>query len=112
LNNNFDLLGVAHITGGGLTENIPRLLPSGMAVVIDPTVWPVAPVFSLIQQIGQVEGKEMFRTFNMGLGMVLILPATQAGDCLDFLKKADEKAYLIGQVVKGEKGIEYTILNP
>ncbi|HAU32471.1 MAG: Phosphoribosylformylglycinamidine cyclo-ligase [Desulfotomaculum sp. 46_296] len=111
LNNNFDLLGIAHITGGGLTENIPRLLPPGTAVVIDPTVWPVSPVFSLIRQIGQVEGKEMFRTFNMGLGLVLFLPSKQAGACLDFLKKTDETAYLVGQVVKGEKGIEFTSLN-
>ena len=107
LNNNFDLLGIAHITGGGLTENIPRLLPCGTAVVIDPAAWPVAPVFSLIQQIGQVEDKEMFRTFNMGLGMVLFLPSEQAGSCLDFLKKAGEKAYLVGEVVQGEKVVEY-----
>lgn len=108
LNDNFDLLGIAHITGGGLTENIPRLLPAGTAVVIDPASWPAAPVFSLIQQIGRVEDKEMLRTFNMGLGMVLFLSSKQAGACLDFLKKAGEKAYLVGKVVKGEKGIEYS----
>ncbi|HBY03919.1 MAG TPA: phosphoribosylformylglycinamidine cyclo-ligase [Desulfotomaculum sp.] len=108
LNNNFDLLGIAHITGGGLTENIPRLLPPGTAVLIDPTSWPFAPVFLLIRQIGRIEGKEMFRTFNMGLGLVFFLPSKQAGACLDFLKDTGEKAYLIGQAVKGEKGIEYS----
>jgi len=108
LNNNFDLLGIAHITGGGLTENIPRLLPYGTAVVINPASWPVPPVFSLIQRIGQIEGKEMLRTFNMGLGMVLFLPSKQAESCLDLLKNAGEKAYLVGRVVKGEKGLEYS----
>ena len=104
---NFDVRGIAHITGGGLTENIPRLLPPGAAVLIEKGSWPVPPVFSLLQEIGRIEDKEMLRTFNMGLGMILALPPAQADTCLAFLEKEGERACLVGEVTAGERGIRY-----
>jgi len=88
---NFDLNGIAHVTGGGLAENIPRILPQGTKAVLRKKSWPVPPVFALLQEIGRIEDQEMFRTFNMGLGMILVVPAGQAGDCLAWLAQKGEK---------------------
>ena len=65
---------MAHITGGGITENLPRVLPQGMAAVIELGSWPVLPIFEHLQQLGNVPQEEMLRTFNMGLGMLLVVP--------------------------------------
>lgn len=103
----FDIKGVAHITGGGLTENVPRILPEGTAALVERNSWPVPPVFSLIQKTGRVADAEMFRTFNMGLGMILVLPSGQAGDCLSWLAERGEKAYLVGRVAAGGREVRY-----
>lgn len=105
--NDFDIRGIAHITGGGLTENIPRILPAGASAVIERGSWFVPPVFPLIQRIGDIEEKEMFRTFNMGLGMVLALPPGQAGACLAGLEKKGEQARLVGKVVSGKREVVF-----
>ncbi|SHF32995.1 phosphoribosylformylglycinamidine cyclo-ligase [Desulfofundulus australicus DSM 11792] len=103
----FDIRGMAHITGGGLTENIPRILPRGTAAVVERRSWPVPPVFSLIQSIGRVAEEEMLRTFNMGLGLVMVVPEEQAGAVLEYLLQRGEKAYLVGEIAGGEREVKY-----
>lgn len=99
--------GMAHITGGGLTDNIPRILPPGKKVVLNPKAWPGRPVFSLIQRIGRVEDGEMCRTFNMGIGFVLVVPEVQTRDFIRELTSMGERAYLIGRVEEGNGQVEY-----
>ncbi|MCL5289683.1 MAG: phosphoribosylformylglycinamidine cyclo-ligase [Bacillota bacterium] len=103
----FAIKGLAHITGGGLTENIPRILPPGVKVVLDRSAWPVLPVFQLIQRIGQVAEEEMLRTFNMGIGMVLVVSHDQAPAVLQELDGQGETAYCIGRVAAGDPMVEY-----
>lgn len=103
----FDIFGIAHITGGGLTENVPRVLPEGTKVVIDRKAWPVPPVFKFIQQKGSIADAEMLRTFNMGIGMVLIVPQGQFDQVMDELEKKGEKAYIIGRVEKGNPSVDF-----
>lgn len=104
----YQIKGLAHITGGGLTENIPRVLPSGCKVVIQRGSWPVKPVFHLLQAAGRIDDAEMLRTFNMGVGMVLIVPADEAEAVLAELAAWGEQAWEIGVVGSGEPGVEYT----
>ncbi|MGQ9557769.1 MAG: phosphoribosylformylglycinamidine cyclo-ligase [Desulfurispora sp.] len=94
--------GLAHITGGGLVENVPRILPPGTAVRLQSASWPVPPVFDLIARIGRVEQTEMRRTFNMGIGMVLVVDAGQADDVLSRLIQSGVRAAWIGQIVPGD----------
>lgn len=89
---------MAHITGGGLIENPPRVLPFGTRAVIDTTAWPRAPIFDWIKEHGPVAEREMYRTFNCGIGMVVFLPADQANTALAELTKAGETAWVIGHV--------------
>ena len=91
--------GLAHITGGGLLENIPRILPEDTSVEIRKGSWPSLPVFNLMQQIGNIEEAEMFRTFNMGIGMVVICAPADAVE----IKASQGSCYEIGQVVKGNR---------
>lgn len=92
------IAGIANITGGGLTENIPRILPQTCLAVIQKKAWEPLPIFKFIQQEGGIAEQEMFRTFNMGLGMVVIVPADQAEDILGLLAGMDQEAYLIGEI--------------
>jgi len=94
----FSIKGIAHITGGGFIDNIPRILPSNLAVHIYTDKWPVLPIFSLIQEKGQIDIAEMFHTFNMGIGLVLIVAAEQKESILARLSQLKESAYLIGEV--------------
>jgi phosphoribosylformylglycinamidine cyclo-ligase len=103
----YELKGLAHITGGGLTENIPRILPSGVKVVIKRNSWEIKPVFRVIREIGNIAEGEMLRTFNMGIGMVLVVPAEQAAQLLTELASQGEKAWLIGEVQPGNAVVEY-----
>ncbi len=91
--------GMAHITGGGLTENIPRVLPQGTAVAIDVASWTLPPVFQWLQQAGNVSDHEMRRTFNCGIGMVVIVAATDATRAAEFLAAQGETVYRLGEVV-------------
>jgi len=104
----FAIKGIAHITGGGLLENIPRVLPDGTGVIIKKERWQVPPIFSLLQNRGNISADEMCRTFNMGIGMVLVVPLSQADKVLRFSNKY-ERAYIIGEVVKGRR--EVRIIN-
>lgn len=96
---------MAHITGGGFYENIPRVLPKGVVAVIDKGSWPIARIFRLIQDRGEVDEGEMFRTFNMGIGLVVIVGSRDAPQSLALLEKSGEKAWLIGRLEKGQKKV-------
>ncbi|MGB7999955.1 MAG: phosphoribosylformylglycinamidine cyclo-ligase [Anaerobacillus sp.] len=98
--------GIAHITGGGFEENIPRMLPEGLAAQIDYGSWPVPPIFDFIEEKGELARKEMFTTFNMGIGMVLAVPEEAAVNVIKNLEQDGERAFMIGRVVKGD-GIEF-----
>lgn len=102
----FTVRGLIHITGGGLVDNIPRVLPAGCKAVIRKDSWPVLPIFSLLQKEGNIAEEEMFKVFNMGIGMVIIVPENEAEDLQAELVKAGEKVYLIGEVDKGNKIVE------
>ena len=96
--------GLAHITGGGLLENIPRILPDGFSCTIKKGSWEVLPVFEFLQKSGNIDEMEMFRVFNMGIGMVVILSPS---DVDSFLKGVGGmKVYNIGEIVKGEREVK------
>ena len=99
--------GLAHITGGGLTDNVPRILPPGTRARIERGSWPVLPIFGLMQREGEVEEGEMFRVFNMGIGMVVVCSPKEASAIESHLDGLGEKHYRIGAIVKGEPGVEY-----
>ena len=99
---------LAHITGGGITENLPRVLPRGTAAVIEMGTWPVLPIFEHLQQLGNVTQDEMLRTFNMGLGMLLVVPSAKFKKAQSVLERVGEKAYTIGRIVKGERKVTYS----
>lgn len=97
--------GCSHITGGGFYENIPRMLPQGMCAVIRKDSYEIPPIFGLLQEKGGIEEKMMYNTYNMGLGMVLAVDEADAQRTLAALREAGEKAYLVGSVEAGEKGV-------
>src|SRR3954451_15361201 len=99
---------LSHITGGGITENLPRVLPRGTAAAIELGSWPVLPIFEHLQQLGNVPQEEMLRTFNMGLGMLLVVPSAKFKKAQSVLERVGEKAYTIGRIVKGERKISYS----
>ena len=99
--------GLAHITGGGLTDNIPRILPEEAAVQIEKGSWPVLPIFALMQQIGNVSESEMYRTFNMGVGMVIVCSRSDADTIVSQLNDAGEKCYEIGSVTSGNREVSF-----
>ena len=96
---------LAHITGGGLTDNIPRVLPAGLEAVLERDRWPRDPVFDWLQRAGNVEPAEMYRTFNCGIGMVVVVPAGEAAAALELLAAHGESARLIGEVRAGGRGV-------
>jgi phosphoribosylformylglycinamidine cyclo-ligase len=97
--------GLAHITGGGLTDNLPRILPDGCGVEIDKGSWPVLPIFELMQKIGNVSEPEMYRTFNMGVGMVVVTTAQHLDAVKSHLQQQGAQVYQIGRVVKGNREV-------
>ena len=101
----FDLHGLVHITGGGFYDNIPRALPEGLAVEVNAEAWQVPTIFKLLQQWGNVDWPEMYRTFNMGIGMVLIASIDEAEKIEAFLAARGETVYEIGRVVKGNHDV-------
>ena len=102
-------VGMAHITGGGITENLPRILPKNCAAQIELGSWPVLPIFDHLQALGQVSEPEMLRTFNMGIGLIAAIPAAKFARAKNLLDRAEEKFYVVGRVVKGEhKRVQYT----
>lgn len=99
--------GIANITGGGLADNIERLLPKGMLVRIRKGAWTAPPVFQVLARVGQVPEEEMYRVFNMGIGMAVIVPAFNATMVLDLLRRNDEEAWVIGEVRAGKRGVVF-----
>ena len=94
--------GIVHITGGGFFENIPRILPTGCQAKIQLGSWPIPPIFSALQKYAQIEEREMFATFNMGIGLMIILPKEKADSAISALKETGETPYLIGEIRQGE----------
>ena len=97
--------GISHITGGGFYENMPRMLRDGVALKIDKNSYEVPAIFKLIQERGNIPERDMYNTFNMGIGMSVIVPENEVEKSLEILKEAGEEAYLIGEVVEGNKEI-------
>ncbi len=99
--------GMAHITGGGITENLPRILPKGMGALVDLASWQPPPLFTHLQHLGAVEQDEMLRTFNMGIGLIAVIPAEKIKKAKAVLNRANERHCIIGRVVRGERKVNY-----
>jgi phosphoribosylformylglycinamidine cyclo-ligase len=104
------LKGLAHITGGGLVDNIPRVLATGLSARIDKNAWPLSPLFSWLQQQGNVAAAEMHRVFNCGIGMVIVVDAKHAAKAQALLTQAGERVWRIGEVVRRVKGAAQTVV--
>ncbi len=98
--------GISHITGGGFYENMPRMLREGVALKIKKDSYPILPIFKLIQKVGNIPERDMYNTFNMGIGMSIIVKKEETEKAIKILEEQGEKAYLIGEVVEGNKDIE------
>ncbi|WP_138755873.1 phosphoribosylformylglycinamidine cyclo-ligase [Paenibacillus sinopodophylli] len=103
-----EVKGMAHITGGGFIENIPRVLPDGVNVDVEYGSWPILPIFDLMQSKGSITNRDMFTTFNMGIGLVIVVPADQASDALRIATELGEQAYRIGTVTEGSRIVTFT----
>ena len=103
LSRDCEINAIAHITGGGLVENIPRVLPNGLCAQIELSSWQIPPVFTWLQQAGNIDQREMLRTFNCGIGMLLAVDAAQAQACLDRLAALGETAWVAGEVIAREE---------
>lgn len=101
----FAIKGMAHVTGGGFNENIPRMLPADCDAVVDLGTWPILDIFRLLQEKGSISEQDMFSTFNMGIGLVIALKQKEAEEAVAFLQSIGEAAYIIGRVEKGSKSI-------
>ena len=101
-----DVHAVSHITGGGFYENVPRMMTEGLTARIDLSTFPRLPIFDLIQKTGGIPERDMYNTFNMGIGLVIAIPKDQVGHALDVLARAGEQSYVIGDVIKGDAGVE------
>ena len=102
---NVEVKGISHITGGGFYENMPRMLRDGVSIKIDKNSYEVPAIFKLIQERGNIPERDMYNTFNMGIGMAIIVPENEVEKSIQILKEAGEDAYLIGEVVEGNKEI-------
>ena len=102
---NVKVKAVSHITGGGFYENIPRMLKDGMSAQIVKSAVPVLPIFNIIQREGNISEHDMFNTFNMGVGMVIAVGKDDADKALNVLENAGEKAFVLGEVVSGDKEV-------
>jgi phosphoribosylformylglycinamidine cyclo-ligase len=106
----YPVKGIAHITGGGLTENVPRILPSGCVARLHRGSWPAPPIFSLLKKIGRIDVEEMHRVFNMGIGLVLVTSASQADGLIARAAELGDKGFKIGEIIAGGTGeprVEY-----
>lgn len=97
---------VSHITGGGFIENVPRMLPDGLRAVIKKGTWDILPIFDMLKELGNVPENDMYNTFNMGIGMIVAVDADKADAAVKCLEEAGEKAYIIGELKEGEKGVD------
>ncbi|MDW2127321.1 AIR synthase-related protein, partial [Vibrio sp. 2033] len=106
-----DIHAISHITGGGFWENIPRVLPEGTKAVIDGNSWEWPIIFKWLQEKGNVETHEMYRTFNCGVGLVVALPKDQADAAVPLLKEERENAWVIGEIAHAEANDEQVEIN-
>jgi len=102
----FAIKGLAHITGGGLVGNLPRILPEGCKAILHKDGWPTRPIFSLLRKEGKVPEPEMFQVFNMGIGMAIVVPEEEAKDLSTELTERGETPYLLGEIGKGNREVE------
>ena len=100
--------GMAHITGGGITDNLPRILAKGMGALVDRATWQPPPLFEHLQQLGAIEPEEMLRTFNMGIGLICVVPAEKVKKAKAVLNRANERHHIIGRIVRGERKVTYS----
>ena len=100
--------GLAHITGGGITDNLPRILPKGMGAQVDLASWQVPPLFEHLRELGNVSQEEMMRTFNMGIGLICVIPAELVKKTKAILNRANERHCIIGRIVRGERKVTYS----
>lgn len=103
LTRDFHIGGIAHITGGGITGNLPRIIPKGCKAIVHRGTWDIPPIFSFLKEKGKISEEEMLRTFNNGVGMILIVRPKEVEDILDRLHSLGEKAFIIGEVGKTER---------
>lgn len=101
------LKGMAHITGGGITDNLPRILPTGTAAVVQKGRWPVLPLFTYMQEKGGIDEEEMYRTFNMGIGMILVVSSEDTPQVKNHLAARGEPCYDLGSIVPGDGKVHY-----
>ena len=104
---NVDVKGISHITGGGFYENIPRSIPDGLSAKITKSAVKVLPIFDLIAKEGNVPERDMYNTYNMGVGMSIVVPAAEVDKALEILKAHGEDAYVIGEIIKGDDGVVF-----
>jgi phosphoribosylformylglycinamidine cyclo-ligase len=102
-----DVRGMCHVTGGGITDNLPRTLAEGQGAVIDLGAWEALPIFKFLQETGRVSDAEMLRTFNMGMGFLVVIPEDQADRALNTLSQTSHDAKIMGRVVKGDRKVTY-----
>ena len=108
LRDNLEIKGMAHITGGGIPGNLPRILPKGIRADIKIGSWPVPPIFELIEKIGNIADDEMKKTFNMGIGYIMVVSEKASGNAISLLNKAGFRAFIMGNTKKGGKGVRYS----
>lgn len=106
LKDKFEIKGISHITGGGFYENMPRMLPEGLGIKVKKGTWPILPIFDLLQSLGNISEKDMFNTFNMGIGMAIAVDREIADEVVAYLNKDKENAYIIGEIVSGKSEVE------
>jgi phosphoribosylformylglycinamidine cyclo-ligase len=102
-----DVKGISHITGGGFYENIPRAIPKGLTAKITKSAVKVLPIFDLIAKTGNIPERDMYNTYNMGVGMSIVVPANEVETALEVLKANGEVAYVIGEIIKGDDGVVF-----
>ncbi|MBO5416361.1 MAG: phosphoribosylformylglycinamidine cyclo-ligase [Clostridia bacterium] len=102
-----DVKGISHITGGGFYENIPRALPKGLSAKITKSAVKVLPIFELIAKTGNVPERDMYNTYNMGVGMSIVVPAAEVDEALEILRANGEDAYVIGEIIKSDEGVVF-----
>jgi len=103
LTRDFNIGGIAHITGGGITGNLPRIIPKGCKAIVRRGTWDIPPIFSFLKEKGKIPEEEMLRTFNNGVGMILVVRSKEVEDILARLHSLGEKAFNIGEVGKTER---------
>jgi phosphoribosylformylglycinamidine cyclo-ligase len=107
----FHIKGMAHITGGGFIDNVPRVLPKNVSAVIKKHSFEVLPIFKVMREIGKLDDREMYRTFNMGIGMAIIMAEKEAAGCIEFLTNMGEKPKLIGEIIRSTDEEDRVILS-